>query len=115
MVSSPSRWLDQVCREPSQEVSGYLSPGLRMRGLAESLARTPRRGAVLDRSRSAHLPRGQPAHQAVSFLGMADLRGPGAVSGYAFPGRGVHATQGNGLPGEMRFFAVVYLFYLAQH
>ena len=42
--------------------------------LARTLAGTRPRGVLLDRAGRAHLPRGQPPHQAVRLLGMADPR-----------------------------------------
>ena len=68
---------DQVRREPAEEVPGHLSARLRVRRLARRSGRSCSDVfAVLDRARRPHLPRRQPAHQAVPLLGVGDRRDP---------------------------------------
>ena len=65
--------LDQVRREPAQEIPGHRQPRLRPAGLARRCGRRCC-GVVLFwvAAGRAHLPRRQPAHQAGRVLGMAD-------------------------------------------
>ena len=74
-----------------------------------------RRHRVLDRARRDDLPRRQPAHQAVPLLGVGDRRGQARASRRDLPRRGVHAAEGDALPGQARLHAVVHLLHLAQH
>ena len=72
--------------------------------------------AVLGRSRRAHLPRRQPAHQDVRLLGVADRRGARAATrDVIFLVRSVHAAEGDAVPGQGRVHPVVHLLHLAQH
>ncbi len=64
--------------------------------------------------RRAHLPRRQPAHQAVRLLGVDDRRRAVAPSRRAVPRRGVHAAQGDAGARQARLHAVVHLLHLAQ-
>ena len=105
----------QVRREPAQEISGYLSARLRMRGLAGAVA-----GAEVDRefwaARGVLIFRvDNPAHQAVPVLGMADPGGQGRVSGRHFPGGSVHPSEADVLPGQAGIHAVLHVFHLAEH
>ena len=62
----------QVRGEPAQALPGHLQRQLGLPGLAGPLGGPPRRPDALDRTRSADIPRGQPAHQAAAVLGLAD-------------------------------------------
>ena len=63
-----------------------------------------------------HLPRRQPAHQAVRASGSGCIaRGQARASRRDLPRRGVHAAEGDAPPGEARLHAVVHLLHLAQH
>ena len=53
----------------------------------------------------AHLPRRQPAHQAVRVLGVADRRGQARAPGRDLPGRGVHPAEGDAPAGQARLHA----------
>ena len=87
----------------------------RRRALAGAVGRAEERGAVLDRPGRAHLPRRQPAHQAVPVLGMADRRDQAGLSRDDLSGRGVHAPEGDVPAGQARLHPVVQLLPLAQH
>ncbi len=74
-----------------------------------------RRRAVLGRAGRAHLPRRQPAHEAVAVLGMADRRGARGVSGCDLPRRGVHPAEDDVAARQARLHPVLHLLHLAQH
>ena len=75
----PSRRINQVRREPAQEVPGYRQHRLLLRRARCGLGGVARRRAVLGRTGRQDLPRRQPAYQARPILGMDDPRGPGAT------------------------------------
>ena len=104
-----------VRREPAEEVPGHLSVQLRIRGLAGAVARARERVRVLDRRGRAHIPRRQPAHQAVPVLGMGDRRDQARASGRDLPLGGIHAPEGDAPAGQARLHAVVHVLHLAQH
>ena len=64
----------------------------------------------------AHLPRRQPAHQAVRVLGVADRRGQARASRTSiFLAEAFTRPEGHVPPGEARLHPVVHLLHLAQH
>ena len=68
------------------------------------------------RPRRAHLPRGQPAHQAVPLLGVAHRRGaPAATPTRVFLSEAFTRPKVMQLPRQGRLLAVVHLLHLAQH
>ena len=80
LVPPPSRRVDPVRREPAQALPGHLPARLRDPGLARAVGRAGRRHPVLVRAGGQRLPGGQPPHQAVRLLGVADRRDPPAPS-----------------------------------
>ena len=62
----------QLRREPAQEVPGHLPDRLRDRGLAGAVGRAESVFRFWIEQGVKHLPRRQPAHQAVRVLGVAD-------------------------------------------
>ena len=86
VVQASSRRIDQVRREPAQEVSGHLSVRLRQPGLALALGRAPRRLRVLDFARCPDLPRGQSSYEVVPILGMVHRRHQARASRRDLPG-----------------------------
>src|SRR6516165_987020 len=114
MVSASARWFDQVRRESSQGIPGYLSDRLRHRASARTHRRADRDGDVLGRAWRENLSRRQPPHQTRAVLGMADQHGAGAQSRGDFSVGGVYAAQNDADAGESRFLSIVYLFYLAE-
>ena len=60
---------DPVRGEPAEALRGHLPVRLRVGGLARPVDGTRRGRPLLDRPGRAHLPRGQPAHQAASRSG----------------------------------------------
>ena len=69
-----------VRREPAEEISGHPSAEFRDRAVAGIVGGAQERGPVLDRPGRPHLPRRQPAHQALRLLGVAHRRGPAGLS-----------------------------------
>ncbi len=115
LVLSPPRRLDQVRREPAQEVPGRLPAQLRHGRPRGAVERDAAHLPVLDRQGRDHLPRRQPAHQAGDLLGVGDRRGPQAASGHDLPGRGLHQAQDDAPAGQGRLHPVLHLLHLAQH
>ena len=116
MVPPPARRNDQVRGESAQEVPGHLPDRLRVAfGLAPAVAGDRGRRRRLDRARCPDLSRGQPAHQAVPVLGMADRGDSPPPPRRGLPGRGLHAAEADVLPREGRLLAVVHLLHLAKH
>ena len=70
---------------------------------------------LLDRPGRAHLPRRQPAHQALRVLGMGDRRGQARAPRRHLPVRGLHPAQGDAPAGQARVHPVLHLLRLAQH
>ncbi len=64
--------------------------------------------------RRPHLPRRQPAHQAVRLLGVADRRDQARPSRRHLPGRGVHPPEADVPAGQARLHPVLQLFPLAH-
>ena len=116
MVPPSARRHDQVRRESAEEVSGHLPVRLRVRRLARAVAGAARRHAVLDRSRRAHLPRRQPAHEDVRLLGVADRPGARARTRTCiFLAEAFTRPHADALPRQGRLHAVVHLLHLAEH
>jgi starch synthase (maltosyl-transferring) len=78
------------------------------------LRRGAARRAALDRARRAHLPRGQPAHQAVRLLGVAHRGGQVDRARRPVPGRGVHPAGDHARAGADRLHPVVHVLHLAH-
>ena len=72
---------DQIRRKPAQEIPGHLPPQLRDPSLGVTLGRAQEVDHLLGRAGGAHLPGGQPPHQAVLLLGVADRRSQSSLSG----------------------------------
>ena len=113
--STTARRLDQIRREPAEEIRGhrqrrFLQPG--PRGVVD---RAARHRAVLGRPGGAHLPGRQPAHQAGAVLGMDDPRGEGALPRRGVPVGGVHPAEDDAAAGQGRVHPVLHLLHLAQH
>ena len=115
MVRLASGRIDQVRREPAEEVRGHRQRPLLPRRLSLDLASVARHRAVLGRARGEDLPRRQPAHQAVPVLAMADPRGERSPSRRDLPRRGLHPAEGDEEAREDRLPAVLHLLHLAQH
>ena len=115
VVPPPPRRHDPVRREPAEALRGHLPARLRGRGVGRAVGRPARRRALLDRPRRAHLPRRQPAHEAVRVLGVADRRGQGRAPRRDLPRRGVHAAEGDEPAREGGLHAVVHVLHVAQH
>ena len=117
VVPPPARRLDPLRREPAQEVPGHLPDQLlarrrrRPRGAVGGVPRHPR---PLDRPRRPHLPRRQPAHQAVGVLGVADPRRAGPAPRRDLPGRGVHPPEDDGQAGRGRLQPELHVLHLAH-
>ncbi len=93
VVSASAGRHHSVRRESAEEIPGHLPVPLRRRSVARAVGGAEERGRLLDRTRRAHLPCGQSAHQAVRDVGMADRRSAARASGRTVPRRGVHAAR----------------------
>ena len=114
MVPLAAGRLDQVCREPAEEIRGHRQPGFQLRRAHRAVGGVARRHPVLGRARRAHLPRRQSAHQAVSVLGMADPRGAGRAPRRVVPGGSLHPAEDHEGAGQARLHPVLHLFHLAH-
>ena len=114
MVQAPSRRLDQIRREPAEEIRGHRQSGFLLRRPHRAVAGAARRHPVLGAAGRPHLPRRQSAHQAVPVLGMADPRGAGARPERAVPVGGVFAAEDHEGARQARLLAVLQLFHLAH-
>ena len=103
-----------VRREPAEEIPGHLPVRLRVRGLAEPVARAVLDLRVLDRPRRRDLPGRQPAHQGIPVLGMGPWRAQACPPGSALPGRGVHPAEGDVPPGQGRVQPVLHVLHVAH-
>jgi hypothetical protein len=115
VVPAAARRHDQVRREPAEEVPGHLPDQLRVARLAGALDGAEAGDRVLDRPRREDLPGRQPAHQAVPLLGVGARRGPEAAPRRDLPVRGVHAPEGDEVPGQVGVLAVLHVLHLAEH
>ena len=76
----------EVRREPAQALPGHLQLQLGHARLAGPVERLARRLPALDGVRDQVLPRGQPPHEAVPVLGVADQGGPQGRPRRGLPG-----------------------------
>ncbi len=107
--------LDQVRREPAEEIPGHRQRRFLRRRSVRPLDRAARHRAVLGRRRRAHLPRRQSAHQAAAVLAMDDRRRARALSGRDLPVGSLHAAEDDVPARQGRLLAVLHLLHLAQH
>ncbi len=102
VVSLAAGWDRAVRREPAEEIRRHPAAELRDAAMEGALGGAARRGPLLDRPGRADLSRGQPAHQAVRVLGVADRRGAPPPPRCAVSGRSVHTAEGHAASGEGR-------------
>ena len=117
VVPHAARRHDPVRREPAQEIPGHLSVRLRDRRLARAVGGAARACSCSGSTQGVtHLPRRQPAHQAVPVLGVGDrARSSASIPDVHLPRRGVHPAEGDVPARQARLHAVVHLLHLAQH
>src|SRR6266700_198098 len=114
LVPAQTRRLHSIRRESAQEIRGHRQPGLLLSRQRTALDGAARRAPVLDRAGGSHLSRRQPAHQAVSILGVADPRGSSGRSQRHLPGGSLHAPEAHEGAGQAGFQPVLHLFHLAH-
>ncbi len=114
MVPPAARRHDQVRREPAEEVPGHLPDQFRVAGMAGALAGAQTDRRVLDRARREDLPGGQSAHQALPVLGVGAGGDQEGASRNDFSGGGVHPSESDALPRQVRLLAVIHVFHVAN-
>ena len=109
MVSAAARRQHPVRREPAEEIRGHLSLRLRDERLAGALAGAKERLRLLGAAGRPHLPRRQPAHQAVPLLGVGHRGDQARLPGHDVSRRGLYPATADGTAGEERLHSVLHL------
>ena len=117
MVPPPPGRFHRLCRKPAQEIPGHLPASISgPPDEADRVALWEACKEIIDfwcDPGRPHVPGGQPAHQAVCLLGMADKGRCGGQAGRGAPGRGLYQAQGHGPTGRGRLLSELYVFHLA--